>query len=153
MDVQVSSLAFEPGGAIPKKRTGEGSDVSPVLTWTGLPEGTKKIALICDDPDAPTPKPWVHWVVYKIPADLTGLPEGSARSPRRRKRFRQDGLRRPHAPLRQPVRPARLRGGGLVRGRNDSLSGRGTHTDTMSVDYADFKRLVEPTVAEFARRD
>jgi Raf kinase inhibitor-like YbhB/YbcL family protein len=78
MDVRVSSPAFEPGGAIPKKHTGEGPDVSPALTWAGLPEGTKEIALICDDPDAPTPKPWVHWVVYKIPADLTGFPEGNA---------------------------------------------------------------------------
>ncbi len=77
MAIQVTSSAFEPGGAIPRKHTGEGQDVSPALTWTGLPEGTREIALICDDPDAPRPEPFVHWVVYKIPADRTGFPEGS----------------------------------------------------------------------------
>jgi Raf kinase inhibitor-like YbhB/YbcL family protein len=77
MAVQISSDAFEPGGAIPKKHAGEGQDISPPLSWSGLPEGTKEIALICDDPDAPRPDPWVHWVVYKIPADRRGVPEGS----------------------------------------------------------------------------
>jgi Raf kinase inhibitor-like YbhB/YbcL family protein len=77
MAIQVSSPAFEPGGAIPEKYTGEGRDVSPPLIWEGLPEGTKEIALICDDAHAPTPKPWVHWVVYKIPASVAGFREGS----------------------------------------------------------------------------
>jgi Raf kinase inhibitor-like YbhB/YbcL family protein len=76
MAIQVSSPAFEPGDTIPKKHTGEGQDVSPVLRWTGLPEGTREIALICDDPDAPMPRPFVHWVIYKIPADRGELPEG-----------------------------------------------------------------------------
>jgi Raf kinase inhibitor-like YbhB/YbcL family protein len=76
MAIQVLSPAFEPGNTIPEKYTGEGRDVSPPLRWTGLPEETKEIALICDDPDAPTPEPFVHWVVYKIPADREGLPEG-----------------------------------------------------------------------------
>jgi Raf kinase inhibitor-like YbhB/YbcL family protein len=78
MGIEVSSPAFEPGGSIPRKHTGEGQDVSPALRWCGLPEGTKEIALICDDPDAPRAEPWVHWVVYKIPAERTGLPEGGA---------------------------------------------------------------------------
>ncbi len=77
MAIQVSSPAFEAGGAIPQKYTGEGEDTSPPLEWSGLPEGTREIALICDDPDAPTPKPFVHWVLYKIPADTTSLAEGS----------------------------------------------------------------------------
>jgi Raf kinase inhibitor-like YbhB/YbcL family protein len=50
------------------------------LAWSKLPEGTRELALICDDPDAPTPEPWVHWVIYKIPATETGLPEGVAKS-------------------------------------------------------------------------
>jgi len=78
MGIEVSSPAFEPGGSIPRKHTGEGQDVSPALRWSGLPEETKEIALICDDPDAPRTEPWVHWVVYKIPAERTGLPEGGA---------------------------------------------------------------------------
>lgn len=79
MSIRVSSPSFDAGGAIPRKHTGEGQDVSPALNWSGLPEGTKEIALICDDPDAPTPNPFVHWVAYKIPADSTGVPEGSTR--------------------------------------------------------------------------
>jgi Raf kinase inhibitor-like YbhB/YbcL family protein len=78
MAIQVSSSAFEPGGDIPRKYTGEDQDISPPLVWRGLPEETKEIALICDDPDAPTSKPFVHWVLYKIPADREGLPEGGA---------------------------------------------------------------------------
>jgi len=72
----LSSSAFEPGRPIPKKYTGEGPDVSPPLAWSGVPKGTRELALICDDPDAPRPKPWVHWVVYGLPADLAGLKEG-----------------------------------------------------------------------------
>ena len=75
--IEVSSSAFEPGGAIPQKYTGEGQNISPPLQWSGLPEGTRELALICDDPDAPRPTPFVHWVVYKIPANLRGFPEGS----------------------------------------------------------------------------
>lgn len=62
-------------GTIPVLYTGEGSDISPPLSWTGAPEGTREFALICDDPDAPTPEPWVHWVLYKIPPDANELPE------------------------------------------------------------------------------
>jgi len=73
--ITVQSPSFANGQPIPKKFTGEGEDVSPALSWSGLPAGTREIALICDDPDAPTPEPWVHWVIYKIPAARTGLPD------------------------------------------------------------------------------
>jgi phosphatidylethanolamine-binding protein (PEBP) family uncharacterized protein len=63
MATEVSSSAFEPGGAIPQKYTGEGQNISPPLQWRGLPEGTRELALICDDPDAPRPTPFVHWMV------------------------------------------------------------------------------------------
>jgi Raf kinase inhibitor-like YbhB/YbcL family protein len=56
--------------------------VSPALDWSGVPAGTKELVLICDDPDAPTDEPWVHWVIYKIPATTKGLPEGVPRKPR-----------------------------------------------------------------------
>ncbi len=79
MTLLITSAAFTQGHPIPKKYTGEGVDVSPPLSWSGLPEGTKELALICDDPDAPTPEPWVHWVIYKISADVKGLPEGVPR--------------------------------------------------------------------------
>lgn len=50
---------------------------SPALSWTGLPPGTKELALICDDPDAPGKEPWVHWVLYKVPAAATALKAGA----------------------------------------------------------------------------
>ena len=73
--IELASTAFAQGQPIPKKYTGEGADLSPPLSWSVLPEGTQELALICDDPDAPRGT-WVHWVVYKIPASATGLPEG-----------------------------------------------------------------------------
>jgi Raf kinase inhibitor-like YbhB/YbcL family protein len=82
MTIQLTSSAFAQGRPIPKKYTGEGADVSPPLSWSGAPEGAKELVLICDDPDAPTKEPWVHWVIYKIPATAKGLPEGIPRKPR-----------------------------------------------------------------------
>ena len=79
MTIEVSSPAFEAGGTIPRKHTGEGQDVSPPLRWGSLPQGTKEMAIICDDPDAPTEKHSSHWVIYKIPADQKGLPEEASR--------------------------------------------------------------------------
>jgi len=82
MTIQITSPAFKEGEAIPKKYTGEGADVSPPLAWTGVPEGAKELVLICDDPDAPSEEPWVHWVIYKIPPDVKGLKEGIPRKTR-----------------------------------------------------------------------
>jgi Raf kinase inhibitor-like YbhB/YbcL family protein len=76
MAIEITSTAFAPGERIPVKHTGEGEDVSPPLAWTGVPEGARELVLICDDPDAPTEEPWVHWLMYKIPPDANGLPEG-----------------------------------------------------------------------------
>ncbi|HJW72245.1 MAG TPA: YbhB/YbcL family Raf kinase inhibitor-like protein [Geothrix sp.] len=81
MTIRVTSTAFANGQPIPKRYTGEGADVSPPLAWSNLPERTQELALICDDPDAPTREPWVHWVIYNIPASLGGLPEGLPRDP------------------------------------------------------------------------
>jgi Raf kinase inhibitor-like YbhB/YbcL family protein len=82
MTIQMTSTAFTQGHPIPKKYTGEGADVSPPLVWTEIPAGTKELVLICDDPDAPQAEPWVHWVIYDIPATAKGLPEGVPRKPR-----------------------------------------------------------------------
>jgi Raf kinase inhibitor-like YbhB/YbcL family protein len=76
--------SFEDGARIDKRHSGEGQDLSPHLAWSGAPEGTQSFALICDDPDAPSPKrpsgtPWVHWVIYNIPATASELPEGIPR--------------------------------------------------------------------------
>ncbi len=78
--MRLTSTAFDNGNEIPGKYTGAGQDISPPLSWSGTPAGTRSFALICDDPDAPSrakPRPqgpWVHWVIYNIPADAAGLP-------------------------------------------------------------------------------
>ena len=74
MTIKIVSAAFEEGGMIPKQYTCDGPSVSPPLSWTGVPKGAKSLALICDDPDAPS-KTWVHWVIYNIPPDTMGFPE------------------------------------------------------------------------------
>ncbi len=77
MALTIRSPAFQDGGGIPRAHTCEGGDRSPPLTFSGVPAGTKSLALIVDDPDAPDPKApkmtYVHWVVYDIPPSATGL--------------------------------------------------------------------------------
>jgi Raf kinase inhibitor-like YbhB/YbcL family protein len=99
MSIVITSSAFAADQPIPQKYTGDGQDVSPPLAWSNVPAGTRELALVCDDPDAPTPEPWVHWVIYKLPADASGLPE--------------------HVPPR--ARPATPRG--ALQGRNSWTTG------------------------------
>jgi Raf kinase inhibitor-like YbhB/YbcL family protein len=77
--MKLESSAFQNNQPIPRRNTEDGVNISPPLNWTGAPAGTGEFALICDDPDAPTEKPWVHWLIYGIPGDITGLPEGQPR--------------------------------------------------------------------------
>lgn len=82
-EMQLRTTAFENRGAIPKKHTGEGEDVSPALSWTDIPDGTKSFAVICHDPDAPLVTGsgnygFVHWTLYNIPGDVTSLAEGTS---------------------------------------------------------------------------
>ena len=77
MSILLRSSAFDDGGIIPEQHTEDGDDRSPPLAWEQVPEGTKEFAVICDDPDAPSKEPWVHWVIYKIPADAAQLAGGS----------------------------------------------------------------------------
>ena len=74
MDIKITSSAFEEGGLIPPKYTCDGADISPPLQWEAVPEGTKSIALISDDPDAPMGT-WVHWVLFNLPAETKELAE------------------------------------------------------------------------------
>jgi Raf kinase inhibitor-like YbhB/YbcL family protein len=74
--IKLTSPAFQPGEPIPQKYTGEGDDVSPPLKWSDPPKGTQEFALIVDDPDAPSPQPWVHWIMSGIAPDTLELPEG-----------------------------------------------------------------------------
>jgi len=72
----VTSSVFKEGQPVPTRYTGDGADVSPPLQWSGAPEKTLEYALVCEDPDAPISEPWVHWLVYGIPASVTSFPEG-----------------------------------------------------------------------------
>jgi len=74
--LQLRSSAFGHGQPIPRRYTADGEDISPPLTWGTLPQGTRELALIMDDPDAPRPQPWVHWVLYRLSQAVLELPEG-----------------------------------------------------------------------------
>lgn len=82
--MNLTSPNFTAQGEIPRIHTCQGSDVSPALGWSEVPPGTRSLALIVDDPDAPDPAApkmtWVHWILYNLPADMGGLAEGIARS-------------------------------------------------------------------------
>ena len=74
--MELTSTAFGEGITIPKQNTGDGKDVSPALRWSGAPANAQSYALICDDPDAPRQEPWVHWVLFNLPANTHELSEG-----------------------------------------------------------------------------
>ncbi len=79
MTLSLTSPSFSHQGMIPVRHTCDGKDFSPELTWTGIPENTKSLVLIVDDPDAPDPQApkmtWVHWILYNIPPVASKLPE------------------------------------------------------------------------------
>lgn len=77
--ITVGSTAFEHHGTVPLAYSAYGDNIVPSISWSDLPEGTQQLALVMDDPIAPTPQPFVHWVAYNIPADASGLPEGLTR--------------------------------------------------------------------------
>ena len=77
MPLQVSSSAFSEGDPIPKKYTCDGENISPPLEWSGQPRETKSVAIICDDPDAPSGN-FTHWVLYDVAGDTQKLPEGAS---------------------------------------------------------------------------
>jgi Raf kinase inhibitor-like YbhB/YbcL family protein len=83
--LSLTSTSYKDGGEVPQKFTCQGGDASPQLSWSGLPAGTKSVAIVVDDPDAPDPaKPertWVHWVLYDIPPTTLSLPEGKGAPP------------------------------------------------------------------------
>jgi Raf kinase inhibitor-like YbhB/YbcL family protein len=82
MSLTVQCPAFTEGQPIPRRHTGDGEDLSPPLTWSSLPSGTRQLSLIVDDPDAPTDEPWVHWVIYNLSPEPGGIAEGVRRDPR-----------------------------------------------------------------------
>lgn len=85
MTLTLTSTAFAHQSEIPSRYTCEGENLSPPLAWSGVPPGTKSLALIVDDPDAPDPaapkRVYVHWVAYNLPPEATNLPEAVAKLP------------------------------------------------------------------------
>lgn len=92
--MDITSPAFDHGGAIPARYTCEGVDISPPLQWRNVPNGTRSLVLIVDDPDAPDPRApkmtWVHWVLANLPPEIDGLPEGVDALPGRTVQGRND---------------------------------------------------------------
>jgi Raf kinase inhibitor-like YbhB/YbcL family protein len=89
--IEIASSAFGNGQRLPPEYTQDGADVSPPLAWSRFPEGTRSIAVVMEDSDAPTERPWVHWVLYNVPpfvaelgVPLTALPEDISRTERPR---------------------------------------------------------------------
>lgn len=74
MTLQIKSGAFDQGALIPTKYTCDGGDLSPPLSWSGIPAGTKSLALVMDDPDAPVGN-WDHWILFNLPPQINGFEE------------------------------------------------------------------------------
>ena len=72
--ITLTSAAFTNGGTIPSTYTCSGANISPPLSWSGVPNGTRSLAVTVIDPDAPV-KTFVHWLIFDLPASATGLPE------------------------------------------------------------------------------
>jgi hypothetical protein len=88
--MKLTSTAFQNSERMHARFTFSGDDRSPPLSWSGAPDGARSFALLCDDPDAPSPRrpapdPWVHWVLFNIPAGIRELPEGVDRKTEPRK--------------------------------------------------------------------
>ncbi len=83
--MQLTSIAFSHGGDLPRILSCEGGEQSPPLSWSDIPADARSLALIVDDPDAPDPAApkmtWVHWVLYNLPAQSSGLAAGSDGKP------------------------------------------------------------------------
>jgi len=102
------SPAFAHDSPIPKRYTADGEALSPPLSWTEVPEGTRSFALVVDDPDAPDPanpkRTYVHWVVYNLPASCTELPADAARHlPQGAKHGRNDAGTTGYVPPDPPI--------------------------------------------------
>ncbi len=110
--MNLQSDDFTGGNRLPDRHAYGSDNQSPALKWTGLPDGTKELAIICDDPDAPVGT-WVHWVIYGIHASIGKLERGVAKNPELKEvggakqgknDFGQVGYDGPHPP---PGRPHR----------------------------------------------
>ena len=74
-DLRIYSTAFTNNERIPKRYTSNGENISPPLAWSGVPQSTQQLALICHDPDAPLPQGFTHWLIYNIPPTVNQIAE------------------------------------------------------------------------------
>jgi hypothetical protein len=78
--LRMESPSFQPNAAIPTRFSCDGQNISPALQWQSPPRGTRGLALILRDPDAPSGV-FIHWLIYNLPPTLRGLPEGAVKQP------------------------------------------------------------------------
>jgi Raf kinase inhibitor-like YbhB/YbcL family protein len=95
--MELASSAFADGQPIPRRHSCDGEDVSPPLSWTGIPEGATSLALIVDDPDAPGGT-FTHWLGWGLDPAAGGLGEGEAAPAEGRNGFGETGYRGPCPP-------------------------------------------------------
>jgi Raf kinase inhibitor-like YbhB/YbcL family protein len=96
-DFTLSSSAFKHGAAVPRRHTCDGEDVSPALAWSGVPEGTRSLALVVDDPDAPG-RTFLHWLAWGLEPEAGSLGEGEAAPVEGTNDFGSTGYRGPCPP-------------------------------------------------------
>jgi Raf kinase inhibitor-like YbhB/YbcL family protein len=95
--MELASSAFADGQSIPRRHSCEGEDLSPPLSWTGVPDGASSLALILDDPDAPGGT-FTHWLAWRLEPAAGGLGEGEAAPVEGRNDFGATGYRGPCPP-------------------------------------------------------
>jgi Raf kinase inhibitor-like YbhB/YbcL family protein len=76
--IDVTSTAFTDGGSLPVTFTADGAGLAPPITWSSVPDAARSLVLIAEDPDAPFPKPFVHWLVYSLPVTTTSIASSPA---------------------------------------------------------------------------
>jgi Raf kinase inhibitor-like YbhB/YbcL family protein len=133
-EFSLSSSAFAPGGTIPRRHTCDGEGHSPPLSWWALPAGTRSLALILDDPDAPSGR-FIHWLAWGITPDAGALADGKAAPLEGRNDFGTVGYRGPCPPrghgrhryrfrLHAVANNLRLAPGASVRELEQALAGK-----------------------------
>lgn len=76
--IDVTSTAFTDGGSLPVTFTADGAGVAPPIAWSNIPDGARSVVLIVEDPDAPFPKPFAHWLVYSLPVTAGSIASSPA---------------------------------------------------------------------------